>query len=292
MNYTVSKHRNITTTIALGVLILTLVGSLFYNVVTTRLKTTAEEKLNDERLRSETFLSEKLAFEKENVRLEGDMNALIDSIFLLDIRSKQIEARLADALSSNVNNKKNSQKIGQLEAQLQSSNAVRQELEKRLSGIGLELATSLSSRITLEDSIARLHKRLEELSLRYEALQHRAMDNVLVMPMKKNGKLTLKSKQVKKLILNAEIPDVISDLKIEIVAPDGSIIMPSTDELTIASNNVVQAGNAFYTAPVKGLVQATAEITYTPKKRLKAGLYRIIVTNSGSIVGSLQVKLR
>jgi hypothetical protein len=292
MNHTAAKNRNVTTTIAIGVLILTLIGSLFYNVVTTRLKTTAEEDLNNERLRSETFLSEKLAFEKENVRLEGDINLLTDSIFLLDARKKLIESQLADALKSADKNRKNSQTIAQLEAQLKSSNAVRQELEKRLSDIAMELASALSSRNSLEDSIARLHASLEQLSSSYEALQHRAMDNVLVMPMKKNGKLTVKSKRVKKFILNAEIPGVVNDLKIDIITPDGSIIVPASNELNVVSEYVTQTGNAFYVAPTTNLPQVKAEITYTPKKKLKAGLYRIIVTNSGSIVGSLQVKLR
>jgi hypothetical protein len=292
MNHTATKDRNVTTTIVIGILILTLIGSLSYNVVTTRLKTTAEEDLNNERLRSETFLSEKLAFEKENVRLEGDINVLTDSILLLDARKRQIEARLADELKNAGKNKKNSQTIAQLEAQLRSSNAAREELEKRLSDIAMELASTLSSRNSLEDSIARLHASLEEVSSLYEALQRRAMDNVLVMSMKNNGKLTVKSKRVKKLILNTEISGVVNDLKIDIIAPDGSIIIPSQNELNVVSEYVTQAGNAFYVAPTTNLPQVKAEITYIPKKKLRAGLYRIIVTNSDSIVGSLQVKLR
>lgn len=281
--------------IVFGVLVLLLVGSLIYNVVTTRVRIAAEEGMKDERLRTEAFLSEKLVFEKENVKLTEERSMLHDSIYLLNERSKLLEARLKEAIAIAEKNKTDRRDFNQLQTQLKSGNELRKELEKRLEDIGMELAASHRSWNLMEDSIAGLHATIEQLSARNEDLEHRALDNALVMLTKGNGKLTIKSKQVKKLIINTEIPGPISTLKLELVAPDGTIIVPSAGELVVdAAAPVSPAGNAFYIAPTRtgGETHVTAEMTYSPAKKLQAGVYRIIVSNGDFIVGSLQVKLR
>jgi hypothetical protein len=292
MKYSATEQSNTTWVITTGVIALMLLSALGYILFTAKQKTGLQASLDAERLRSESFLSEKLLQEKDNANLREDFEALTQSGNQTRNQLKETQSRLSETLERLDKARRSEQNVEQLKKQLLAGNASKADLERQLISAQNSLSQLSSSGKILEDSLANLQEHVERLLARSLQLQQRAMDNTLLITEKNNGNLTVRARKTKAIQLEAEIVGTIDNVQISVTTPDGKTLVASDHELTISSSYITQQGSQPFYSAASPQAHVKVGIKYIPKVKLTPGVHRIVVSNSGAIVGSLQVRLR
>jgi hypothetical protein len=285
------SNNNKSIKIATGVAIVLMLGAIAWGGWNARLNSGLRDGRDQEKLRTEELLSEKLLVEKNLASTEAHLEDLAGKN---EILLRQIEE------GKNLNTLKDGS-IAQLQRQLASNKktysevaAMNHQMETRLAGLDQQIAELQTERTTANQEADVLRGQVENLRKEL-ALAHNAYyDKVLVESTRgKKDKLVVKAGRTRKLKVSVMIPSGLKEVQFQVFDPAGTLISSSPENGVLAVN-IRENDNTVASSSTNTSTQTykQAEMTFLPKKRLSAGTYRIEVLSEKLSVGSLQVRLR
>ncbi|HCM75074.1 MAG TPA: hypothetical protein DIS90_01735 [Cytophagales bacterium] len=253
-----------------------------------------EAGINSEKLKSEKMLSEKLSLDKEIVKLKQSISSLQGKNADLDKMLSSASSKIAMKESELKKMQKENASLKQYKQQLADIQKIKSDLETQISSLTNSLNASNKEKESLNRLVADLQLKNKDLMNELNQMQIASLDDIRIEAFKKN-KLTVSAKKTKKLDVNFLIPASNSseNLQFKITDPngklltsaDGTIAFVETDDASLLTADL---SNTLYLKQTKQV-----KMQYTPKSKLKPGVYRIEILNSDSkYMGSLQVRLR
>jgi DNA repair exonuclease SbcCD ATPase subunit len=268
------------------------VASLFWLMNTRRVNSSLESGLEKEKLKSESLLSEKLLLEKEMQKFKDQLFEMKDRNSELSTLVKSTTDKLDKQEADYNRMKKENLSLAQVKKQRQELMAMQSQLENELQSLKSTNANLENKNSELMQAVASLEQRNKVLADDLNRAMFAAVDQSQIQAVKgKNQRLTVKAKRTKKLIANFEVPSNLKSLSFRIVDNKGTtlpvkdgdisaVVAPSDNNYT-ASSNAETLGNKLQ----------KVEMTYTPKSKLKTGVYTVEILNENLYVGSLKVRL-
>lgn len=285
------EQSNKSSKIAAGVAVVLFLGAITWGGWNARINSSLSSHVDQEKLRNEQLLSEKLLVEKNLATLGGQLEDLEgkNENLLRQIEEAKNLAALKDG------------SIQQLQRQLASNKktysdlaAINREMENRLTSLNQQLAQLQSERLAANQETESLRTQIDNLK-RELAMAHSAYyDRVLVESTRgKKDKLVAKASRTKKLKATVMIPSGLKDVQFQVFDPSGKLISSAPENGTLAVR-INESENSVASSSNSGSVQTykQAEMIFLPRKKLPSGLYRIEVLSENLSVGTVQVKLR
>jgi peptidoglycan hydrolase CwlO-like protein len=273
-------------------LVLSLIGTGLYY----RSNNSLKSGLDDEKLKAESLLSEKLALAKEAEKLKND-------ILSWQGKSAESDKILADAMDKITNMektinglRKENATVTSLKKELSDLKQIRKDLETQIANLDQQHKQKAQEIDDMTAELNSLKSKQNELIEEIKALQANVTDDFRLETTrgKKNEKLTVKAAKTKKLTVSFEIPQNMSDdVKFSIVTPAGKKI--NSDDKSLTYNFIDDGRNLTASlSPYSGEFEISRriEMTYTPDKKLEAGIYKIKILHKDANVGSCQIKLK
>lgn len=275
-------------------LIAAIIGtSLFYNS-----NKSLTKNLNNEKLKSEMMLSEKLALQKEIETFINQINSLSGKNSELDKllaeTSKKLsekEAQLSRIVRENGN-------IKTLKKELADLNQMKKDFESQVFALNESIRKLNSEKDALNQTIASLQEENKQLASNLEILSSMTADNYLVETTKKmwlkpnSEKLTVVARRTKKITVSFKVPEnIIEDISFKIVKPDGKTVEGKDNGVAC---RIVNEDEGLMASINGGAIKVSKkiEMTYEPKEKQKPGLYQIEMYNGEKYIGTCNVKLR
>lgn len=270
-----------------------LVASLFWLLNTKRVNSSLKTGLQEERLKSESLLSERLQLEKEMQKVKDQLLLLEGQNTELNNVVKNASAKLQSQEADYNRLKKENLSLNQIKKQRQELIALQNQLENELQSLRGSYAALQSQNSELNNKVASLQERNKLLNDELNRAMFAAVDQSQIQAIKgKHERLTVKARKTKKLIANFEVPANLNDLSFRIIDAQGKLL--KQEDGTIAStvfpsdNNITASADA----AVVGNKLQKVEMVYIPKEKLKTGVYTVEILNENLYVGSLKVKLK
>ncbi len=255
-------------------------------------------KLNDEKIRSEALLSEKLQLAKSVEKLSGDLSRMeklnADFTSKIEALEKQLEQKSAEIKRINAN-----------QAALRAARAKVKELENSVAKLSSDLETAKANaereknklaaeNQNLNDKVSALQKEIEQLKASTTILRAMASNNHRVEAVRgKNDRLTVRAGRAQRLVFAFELPnDIETNLSFNLTTPDGKKISSKSNQNAIV-NISPRTNNFFEQNPILGNVGTkTIEIVYKREEKLAKGTYVFDVYNNEKYIGSSRFRLR
>lgn len=252
-------------------------------------------QLKDERLHSESILSEKLLLDKSIAELKLDMAALKGKNVQLDrvlaqtsINLKNEEAEVRRLLSEKVSLADLKKKVAELEA-------LRTQLNSDVAVLSAKANLYLSENDALNKKLMALQQEKDNLADDNAILKAMVADNYRIEAVKgKHEKITLNARKTDKLVVSFDLPAEINDnISFKVLTPSGqeysSTDHPLTSMIIIdnSQNMVASIDNK-----VIGFNPRRVEMIFKPEQKLQRGIYRFNVYNDDNYLGSTQLRLK
>ncbi len=255
-------------------------------------------KLNDEKIRSEALLSEKLQLAKSFEKLSSDLSRMeklnADFTSKIEALEKQLEQKSAEIKRINAN-----------QAALRAARVKVKELENSVAKLSSDLETAKANaereknklaaeNQNLNDKVAALQKENEQLKTSASILRAMASNNHRVEAVRgKNDRLTVRAGRAQRLVFAFELPnDIETNLSFNLTTPDGKKISSKSNQNAIV-NISPRTNNFFEQNPILGNVGTkTIEIVYKREEKLAKGTYVFDVYNNEKYIGSSRFRLR
>ncbi|MEX1241830.1 MAG: hypothetical protein WEB30_19060 [Cyclobacteriaceae bacterium] len=269
------------------------VASLFWLMNTKHINSSLEAGLQDQKLKSEALLSEKLLLEKDIQKMKDQLFALKGQNLDLDNLLKNASSKLENQESEYNRMKKENTSLAQIKKQREELSALRNQLENELQNLKSEYADLEARNEELSSVVASLQDRNRILTDDLNRAAFAAVDQSQIQALRgKSEKLTVSAKRTRKLIASFEVPASLKNLSFRIRDSKGNTL--DQNHGTIASTSVPSDKNltASIDSEVLGNRLQKVEMVYIPKEKLKTGLYTVEILNENLHVGSLKVKLK
>lgn len=272
-------------------LFLSLTGSYILNQNNNQL----QQGLNDEKLKSERILAEKLSLDKEIAKAKSAIAELKGKNASLDKTLAVASAKL-DAKEQTLRKmQKENASLKQYQQQFADLQKIREDLDKQVAMLNGSMQSLRKDNDALNRTVADLTLKNKTLNDQLSQAQMASLDDVGVEALRKN-KLTVSARRTKKLQMNFVVPadKAGENLQFRIADPNGKPLTTAdgtttyyfVDEAPMYTASL--SSDNLYLSPSKQV-----KLEYIPKKRLKAGTYKIEILNADNkYLGSLQVKLR
>lgn len=249
--------------------------------------------LNDEKIKNERTLSEKLKLQKEIDEFKNQLASLSGKNADLDNTLEQTRKKLNEKEKEINKIMRESGDAKKLKRQVAELNELKKDFEKQVYSLNEAVKN-----ITLQKDaiIASLQEENMQLTENLSILSSMTADNYMVEASKRNifgnEKLTAVAKRTRKMTMSFSMPEnVVDKISFKITGPDGITIdgkdkaisfrvINEDDGLTACSSN----------DEIK--VSKRIEMTYEPKQKLTRGVYKIEMLNRDKYIGSCNVKLR
>lgn len=269
------------------------VASLFWLLTTNRVNNSLEAGLQEQRLKTEEMLSEKLLLEKDIQKFKDHLAKLKADNSDLDNLVKSTSAKLSSQESDYNRMKRENASLGQIKKQRQELQALKNQLENELSTLRTSYAALEDKNNELNNTVASLQERNRILTDDLNRAMFAAVDQSQIQAVKgKSERLTVRAKRTKKLIANFEVPSNLRNLSFRISDSKGNIL--TSDEGSVAFTST--PSDKSFTASSDNSSDANklqkVEMVYLPKEKLKTGVYTVEILNENLYVGSLKVKLK
>jgi peptidoglycan hydrolase CwlO-like protein len=286
-----NKERIIAATTT-ALLVISLIGTGIYYRSNNNLK----GGLKDEKLKSETLLSEKLALSKEIEKLKNE-------IMTWQGRSEEGDRLLAEArekisgMEGTIKGlRKENATVTSLKKELAELKQMRKDLEAQLAALEEQNRLNAKKIDDMTAEMVALKSERDELRNTVNVLQANVTDDFRVESTKgkKKERLTLNAKKTKKLMVSFEIPQSMSDdVTFSIVTPGGKTIKSDDKSLTYV---IVEDDRPMIASlsPLTGEFEVSRriEMTYKPDRRLDPGIYKIQINHKDKHAGSCQIRLK
>lgn len=248
--------------------------------------------LNEEKLKSESLLSEKLSLDKQIQQMKDQIASLMGKNGDLDKILKETSGKLSrkEKELANINWDKN--KSAKLEKELAQ---LKNDFDKQLMSYNTTIADLKRENEELQATVLSMTGHNEQLKSDNDLLKAIVTTNFRVDATKgKKDKLTVVAKRTNRLTMGFDMPeDVVENVHFKIESPNGKIYESEIDGITmraIEDDNNLLASIGGYNGEFN--VNKRIEMTFQPKDRLSRGIYQIQIFNGESYIGSCQVKLR
>jgi hypothetical protein len=255
-----------------------------------------KHNFNEEKSQNAALTSQKVEVSQELNKVKGDLAALktkeeTSEKALTDVASKLVgkENRIAYISKENSSLLKNKEEL----AQLQKSHS---DLEKVYEDLKLKNETAKARINELENSAIVLDAEKKELSGNLANAQMYRTDNIELYGSRgnKKDKLTICARRTKKLNLNFEVPQNLTEaISFKIITPSGTTVAPEDKSLSwidVPDSHNFTASLSYGTVDFG--VPRIVKLTYTPKEKLAPGEYKIQILSADKIVGNCRIKLR
>jgi myosin heavy subunit len=269
------------------------IASLFWLMNTKRVNSSLEAGLESEKLESESLLSEKLLLEKDVQKFKDQLFSLKDKNSELDNLYKSISTKLKNQESEYSRMRKENMSLAQIKKQRQELTTLQRQLENELQTLKSSYADLEARNNELNGTVASLQERNKILTDDLNRAMFSSIDQSQIHAVKgKAEKLTVRARKTRKLIANFEVPVNLKNLSFRIVDAKGNIL--TAKDGTIVSSSTPSENNltASSDSGVQGSALQKVEMIYTPKEKLKTGIYTVEILNENLYVGSLKVKLK
>ncbi len=282
------KNEKLIVTGSLVLLFLTLAGIGFYFASNKKLT----KDLNNEKLRSEMILSEKVSLDKEILYFKNQLSALKGTNHEMDQIIAQISQKLTLKESELSKIKRENGSIKSLKKQLDEIGKLKIDLDTQVAALNESVKKLNSDKDDLSKTIAALKAENQELAENNRIMSSLKADNYLVQSTRGKNKLTVKARRTNKIAVSLKVPaNMIENLNFNIIKPNGVIVKGDDKGLAVRTiDDDDQLLVSIYNDEIK--VSKSIEFSYTPKEKLKPGVYKIEMYNGEKYIGSCNVKLR
>lgn len=270
-----------------------MVISIFWLLNTKSINSRLLSGLETEKLKSEELLSEKLQLEKEIEKFKDQLLALKEQNLGLSNIVESVRNKLTLQEADYTRMKKEDISLAQLRKQKQDLLMLQRQLENEVSELKMSYTALESENTNLNAAITQLQERNKLLTDDLNRAMLAAVDHSQIEALRgRSEKLTVNARRTRKLIANFEVPSGLKALSFRVVDPRGNALSPKDG--TIASTVIPSATNftASSNADVSGSKLQKVEVVYTPKEKLKSGVYTVEILNEDLYVGSLKLKLK
>jgi DNA repair exonuclease SbcCD ATPase subunit len=269
------------------------VASLVWLMNTKSVNSSLEAGLQEQKLKSEALLSEKLLLEKDIQKFKDQLSKLKDENVELDNLFKNTSAKLQTQESEYNRMKRENTSLAQIKRQRQELQELKNQLENELTLLKTSYASLEAKNSELNNTVVALQERNKVLTDDLNRAMFAAVDQSQIQAVRGNSeKLTVKARRTKKLIANFEVPANLKALSFRITDSKGNIL--TTDQGNIAFTSVPSEKSltASSDSESTGSKLQKVEMAYIPKQKLKTGVYTVEILNESLYVGSLKVKLK
>lgn len=273
---------------AVVLLLVTLIGTaFFYNS-----SQSMEKSLNNEKLKSENILSEKLSLQREIADFKTQISELQGKNSELDKVLAETSKKLGEKEAMANSLIRENGNIKMLKKQLSELNKMKKDFENQVTVLNETIQNMSSEKTILNQTIASLQKENKELAANLDIISSMTADNYLIESNRKNGKLTVMSKRTKKMAVSFKVPEnIVENISFKITKPDGITIEGKDKGIAYTvSSNGDELLASISTDEIK--VSKKIEMTYEPKEKLKPGVYKVEMFNGKKYIGACNVKLR
>lgn len=254
-----------------------------------------KRNLKAEKSQTEALTSQKLQVSQELDKVRNDLASVTAKDETTEKNLKETESKLADnekrihALSRENSSLMNDKKeLGELKKS-------KEDLDKAYADLKLEQQNSLSRIKDLENSQLDLQSDKKELALELQNSETYRTDDIEIYGSRgKNDKITVCAHRTKKINLNFEVPESLTEaISFNIVTPSGNIIKPEDKALT------------WYIAPdARNMTASLSDIgqvfeksrkvtlSYSAKEKLAPGEYKIQIFSKDKDIGNCRLKLK
>jgi myosin heavy subunit len=253
-----------------------------------------KQSIEDERVKTEGLLSEKLSLEKQIAELNKRIASMGTQQTKLNSEYKTAAATLAQRektiSSMNAENKQAKSMIAEVKALRETRDA----LQSQLKFMESEMLAMRSENEKLKNDNLALIASNEELSRAFANLSQVAINNSLVEATKgKRDHLTVKAAKSKKLKVGFDLPvDMIGNLYFQVITPEGDLVTSDRSEITYEETDVASEMTASIDKVIAAPEKKHIEMSYAPQQKLKSGIYKIDVFSSGTYLGTTRIHLK
>lgn len=285
---TIEQRERRITAIAVIILIAGLISTgIFYSVNRSQLK-----NLNDEKLKSEMMLSEKLALHKEIKKLKSQITSLNGKNSELDKLLAETNQKLSEKEAQINRIALENGNIKKLKKELAELTQLKKDFDNRVSVLNETIQKLNNEKDNLNETIASLEKENQQLAANLDILSSMRADNYLVETNKRNDRLTVVAKRTKKMTVTFIVPEnMVENISFKLTKPDGKQVDGTDNGIAYRVVN----GDEGLTASISdGAIKVAKkiEMTYEPKVKQKPGVYKIEMYNNDKYIGACNVKLR
>ncbi|MBN2863276.1 MAG: hypothetical protein JXN62_08960 [Bacteroidales bacterium] len=278
--------------IGIAIIILLLLGTVGFAILNSKNK----RNLTAEKLTTENLVSEKQQIQQELDKLANDLAAL-------QAKNEAAEKTLAETRADLANKERRlanvSRQVNTLtkdQTELVELQKVKEELDNSYTELKSEYEEQLARNTELQNSITALEAEKTTLASSIEEMTLYDSDNFMVYGSrgKKREKLTFRAFWTKKLNMNFEVPQSLTEnISFRMTTPTGTLITPENSSLSW----IVLPDPDTFTASlssVSGEFEPSRQVvlTYDRKERLEKGEYKIQILCNDNNIGNCRVRLK
>lgn len=260
-------------------------------------RASVKNKLEQEKIKSETLLSEKLKLDKSiqsfrNKLLSlGKNNAQLEKF--LDETRRQLKLKETE-INRLIKDNGTVQELCKKNAELED---IKARLNEQLAELNTSMAELRKENDQINTKLITIQNQNEVLTYSNALLKAMLADNYRVEALKgRNNKLTISAKRTDKLLLSFDLPSEFgNDIYFKVVAPDGNEYSSKTEPS--AKINITESRENLFASLSSGTSgdnnMKHIEMEYKPAKKLNRGLYEFHIYNSNNnYIGTTQLRLK
>ncbi len=293
MNTGTRKERTVAGITAF-ILLVSVVSSVYFMGTNSTIKA----RLNDERLKNELLLSEKLSINKELYQTVDRMHIINDNRMESEELLAQTYLKLTEKEKELERVKMENAKVKDLRAQLTNLWEVQDDFLHQITVLKMQNETLKEEDSKQQESITLWQLERDDYMQQIRAASANSMikaDNHQVDAFKytTKEKSTVKAKRTKKLVFIIDVPqNIASDISFNLTTPNGKVITNKSKNLSWkATNNdesLLASNNQFENEVI---ASNEVKLTYTPIIKMKPGIYKIGILHKGKNIGNCRVRL-
>ena len=293
MNTGTRKERTVA-----GITAFILLASLVSSVYFMGTNSTIKGRLNEERLKNELLLSEKLSLNKELYQAVDRIHVINDNRMESEELLAQANLRLTEKERELERIKMENAKVKDLRKQLVDVREVQDDFMHQITVLQMQNETLENEKLEQQESITLWQSEREDYIKQIKAATANSMiraDNHQVDAFKytTKEKSTVKAKRTKKLVFIIDVPqNIASDIGFNLTTPNGKVITNKSKNLSwkVVNNDdsLLASINQFDNEVI---ASNEVKLTYTPITKMKPGVYKIGILHKGNNIGNCRVRL-
>lgn len=287
---TVIKKEKIVAAVATVLFFVSIIGTTYFYDKSRNLN----KGIQEEQLKNELALSEKLSLAKEIEQLQTELNKMKGKNSNLDNEIAHLNIKLSEKENELKNIVWEKGQVKKLNKQLTEIRNAKNDITKEMNTLYDKISMLETENSDLNQLVSTLKVQNKDLAEHVQLLSAIKSDNFCVETQKRNDKLTIFARRTKKINLSFDLPqEVVANIKFKVTKPDGTIVTDEKDGLSylIVENEPVLTAS-LDKKPNELNVSKRIQMTYQPKDKLKTGTYKVELYNNETYIGSYQVKLR
>ncbi len=293
MNTGTRKERTVA-----GITAFILLASVVSSVYFMGTNSTIKVRLNDERLKNELLLSEKLSLNKELYQAVDRIHVINENRLESEELYAQASLKLTEKEKELARIKMENAKVKDLREQLTDVREMQDDFMHQITVLKMQNETLENENFEQLESMSLWQLEREDYMKQIKAATANSMiriDNHQVDAFKytTKEKSTVKAKRTKKLVFIVDVPqNIASDIGFNLTTPNGKVITDKSKNLSwkVVNNDdsLLASINQFDNEVV---ASNEVKLTYTPIIKMKPGVYKIGILHKGKNIGNCRVRL-